>query len=151
MDLGERLTGKDRILIVDDDVDFLHLMSDILSETGYSVRTARTGMEAINKCMEELFSLLLIDIRLPDMDGVDLLNRVKDTDPKIRKVIITGYPSVDNAQRALNLGADGYLIKPVDPESLIEMVQRKLKQRDDEFRQRYPVLQPSRFSLEPFC
>ena len=128
---------KERILVIDDDIDFLDLISTILMEEGYVVDTAKSGEEAIEKCIEELYSLLLIDIKLPDFEGIHLLTRIQDTDPKMRKVILTGYPTLENAQKALNLGADVYLIKPIEVEKLLKTIEQQLKEREKEFKDRY--------------
>ena len=128
---------KERILVIDDDVDFLDLISTILMEEGYVVDTAKSGEEAIEKCIEELYSLLLIDIKLPDFEGIHLLTRIQDTEPKMRKVILTGYPTLENAQKALILGADVYLIKPIEAEKLLKTIEQQLKEREKEFKDRY--------------
>jgi len=131
---------KERILVIDDDIDFLDLISTLLMEEGYIVDTAQSGEEAIEKCIEEHYSLLLIDIKLPDFEGIHLLTRIQDTDPKMRKVILTGYPTLENAQKALNLGADMYLIKPIEAEKLLKTIEQQLKERKKEFKDRYLTL-----------
>ena len=79
-----------------------------------------TGQKALEKTKENYYSLVLVDRKLPDADGVELLNKIEDTDPKIRKIIFTGFPSIDNVQTALSLGAHAYITKPVDPKEIIE-------------------------------
>jgi len=75
--------------------------------------------------------LALIDIRLPDMDGVQLLTSLKETSPKMIKIIITGYPSLQNAVEAVNKGADGYIVKPIKMSELLAMIKEHLsKQRE---------------------
>lgn len=71
--------------------------------------------------------MALIDIRLPDMEGIELLTRMKDTTPKIRKIIVTGYPSLQNAIEAINKKADAYIVKPVDVKQLLDTIQEQLK------------------------
>jgi len=131
---------KDLILIVDDDTDFLNTISTLLKKEGYRVDTARTGSEAIDKCREEFYSLMLIDIKIPDMEGVELLTQIENTEPEIRKIILTGYPSLENAQRALNLGAHAYLIKPIEPETLLRTVKQQLEKQYKEFKDRYTTI-----------
>ncbi len=131
---------KERILVVDDDMDFLELVSTLLRGEGYEVDTAKSGREGLERCIEYFYSLILIDIKLPDFDGIELLTRIVDADPKIRKVIITGYPSLENARQALNLGADAYLVKPVKAEELLGTVRKQLLERDKEFAERYSLL-----------
>lgn len=131
---------KESILVIDDDLDYLKLVSKVLSDEGYEVDVAKSGQEAIEKCIKNFYSLMLIDIKLPDVEGIELLTRIKDTDPKIRKVIITGYPGPENMRQALNLGADAYLIKPVEADELLETVRKQLLERDREFAEKYSLL-----------
>jgi DNA-binding NtrC family response regulator len=104
---------KKRILIIDDDKLVLGNFKDILELEGYSVDTAETGKEAIEKSNANFYNLALIDIRLPDMDGTRLLTTMRDTVPRMVKIIVTGYPSLENAKEAVNKGADGYVVKPI--------------------------------------
>jgi DNA-binding NtrC family response regulator len=116
-----------RILVVDDDLNIRKSMEAILSEEGYDVDLAADGKEAIRKSESTTYNVALIDIRLPDMDGVELLTRMKDTVPRTRKIIITGYPSVQNAIEAVNRKADAYLVKPVDVEKLLATIETHLE------------------------
>ena len=116
-----------RILVVDDDVNIRKSMEAILSTEGYDVDSAGDGKEAIRKSELATYNVALIDIRLPDMDGVELLTRMKNTVPKTRKIIITGYPSVQNAVEAVNRKADAYLIKPVEVEKLLVTIETQLE------------------------
>jgi DNA-binding NtrC family response regulator len=138
------LKAKDLILVVDDDLDFLDLVSTLLRDEGYEVETAKSGQEALKKSMEKIYSLTLIDIKLPDFEGIELLERMVETDPKMRKVIVTGYQTLENTRRALNKGADAYLVKPLKAESILETVRRQLAERDKEFKEKYILLEGSR-------
>lgn len=120
-----------RILVVDDDESIRKTISAILEERGYVVDTAENGKEAIEKSSANFYNLALIDIRLPDMEGTRLLEEIKETTPKMVKIIVTGYPSLQNAVTAVNRGADGYLLKPVNIDSLLETIKQHLeKQRE---------------------
>ena len=99
-----------------------------------------TGQKALEKTKENYYSLVLVDRKLPDADGVELLNKIEDTDPKIRKIIFTGFPSIDNVQTALSLGAHAYITKPVDPKEIIEIVKNQLEARRKEFEDKYLTL-----------
>ena len=121
-----------RILVVDDDESIRKTLATILEEKGYVVDTAENGKEAIEKSNAKFYNLALIDIRLPDMEGIELLTRMKDTMPKMRKIIITGYPSLQNAVQALNKGADAYIMKPFDMENVLETIKEQLKQQEEE-------------------
>jgi len=134
------LKTKNYILVVDDDLDFLDLVSTLLIDEGYKVETAKSGQEALEKSREKIYSLALIDIKLPDFEGIQLLKKMQDTDPKMRKVIVTGYQTIENTRQALNLGADAYLVKPIKAEQLLETVRRQLTERDKEFKERYILL-----------
>jgi len=118
-----------RILIVDDDETIRKAISTVLKEKGYDVDTAECGEAAISKSKIEIYDLALIDIRLPDMDGVQLLTAMKETDSKMVKIIITGYPSLQNAVEAVNKGADGYIVKPVKMDELLTMIEGHLKKQ----------------------
>ena len=116
-----------KILVVDDDVNIRKTLKAILSAEGYEVDLAADGKEAIRKTESATYNVALIDIRLPDMDGVELLTRMRDTVPKMRKIIITGYPSVQNAIEAVNRKADAYLVKPVDVAKLLLTIKTHLE------------------------
>jgi len=123
---------KPRILIVDDDESIRKVLKTILEENGYTVDTAENGKTAIWKTNTKFYNLALIDIRLPDTEGTKLLARIKDTMPKMRKIIITGYPSVQNAVEALNKGADAYIMKPFDMEKILKTIGEQLKKQEME-------------------
>jgi len=119
--LGERA----RILVIDDDESIRSVLASILEEE-YAVDTAQNGADAIKKTKAILYNLALIDIRLPDMEGTELLTRMKETIPKMRKIIMTGYPSLGNAISAVNKGADAYLMKPFDTEKVLKVIKEQL-------------------------
>lgn len=121
-----------RILIVDDDESITNSMKTILEDEGYLVDTAVTGAGAIRKTEKTAYNIALLDIRLPDMEGVELLKLIKEGVPRTRKIMVTGYPSMQNAIAALNRSADAYLIKPVDVESLLRIVKEQLKLQEEE-------------------
>ncbi|MFW6117276.1 MAG: response regulator [Thermoproteota archaeon] len=118
-----------RILIVDDDGGIRKSLKNLLEEEGYKVDTAEKGREAVEKAESNYYHLALIDIRLPDMEGITLLNAMDDTTPKMVKILITGYPSLENAVEAVNQGADGYVMKPVDPPSLLQKIREQLQRQ----------------------
>jgi two-component system, NtrC family, response regulator HydG len=121
-----------RILVVDDDENIRNTVKAILEDEGYSVDLAATGREAIKRTEETLYNVALLDIRLPDMEGVELLKLMKDAVPRTRKIMVTGYPSMQNAVAALNKNADAYLIKPVDIEKLLDTVKEQLQLQEKE-------------------
>jgi two-component system, NtrC family, nitrogen regulation response regulator NtrX len=121
-----------KILVVDDDETIRKTMKAILEDEGYIVDLASTGKEAIGKTETNVYNLALLDIRLPDMEGVELLKLLKETVPRIRKIMVTGYPSAQNAIAAVNRQADAYLVKPVDIEKLLETVKKQLQLQEEE-------------------
>jgi DNA-binding NtrC family response regulator len=126
--LGERA----RILVVDDDEGIRTTLTAILEDEGYKVDTAESGKEAILKSNAGFYNLALIDVRLLDMQGTELLTRIKDTVPRMRKIIITGYPTVHNAIDAVNRNADAYMLKPFDIGKLLFVIKDQLRKQKDE-------------------
>jgi len=126
------MAQKARILAVDDDQNILKVVQAILQEKGYEVDTAQTGEEAINKTKENTYDLMLIDIRLPDTEGTELLTKIHDTKPKIRKIIVTGYPTLQNAVAAVNKAADAYVMKPFDVDDLLKTIEDQLAKQKKE-------------------
>jgi len=121
-----------KILVVDDDENIRNTMKAILEDEGYIVDLAATGSEAIQKTKKSAYNIALLDIRLPDMEGVELLKLIKDTVPRTRKIMVTGYPSMQNAIAALNKSADAYLVKPIDIENLLNTVKEQLQLQENE-------------------
>lgn len=126
------LDQKYKILLVDDDETIRTTMIAILEDEGYSVDSAPNGKEAIKKTQEQTYNLALLDIRLPDMEGVELLGRMKDSIPRMRKIMVTGFPSLQNAVEAVNKSADAYLIKPVDVDKLLATVKEQLQKQEED-------------------
>ena len=122
-----------RILVVDDEEGIRKSLKAVLEEEGYLVDTAESGQEAIAKSKAGFYNLALVDIRLPDMDGVELLTSMNEGTPKMVRIIVTGYPSLDNAIQAVNRGVDGYIVKPFTMEQLLNKIKEHLrKQRESE-------------------
>ena len=139
--LGKCMSGRSRdkteaerpsVLIIDDDEGILDTFSALISYKGYRAETAGSGKEAIEKSRHQFFNVALIDIVLPDISGTDLLVRLNETFPKMRKVIVTGNATLDNAVRSVNLGADAYLVKPVAPEELMRVIEEQLEKQREE-------------------
>ena len=124
-------TEQVRVLIVDDDETIRKSITTVLEEKGYLAETAENGRAAIRKSKKAVYNLALIDIRLPDMDGVQLLTSLKETSPKMVKIIITGYPSLQNAVEAVNKGADGYIVKPIKMGELLAMIKDHLLKQQE--------------------
>jgi DNA-binding NtrC family response regulator len=128
------LDKRARIIVVDDDESIRKTLAAILEEEGYFVDTAESGKEAMLKTNSNFYNLALIDVRLLDMEGTTLLTRIKETVPRMRKIIITGYPTVHNAMEAVNRNADAYLVKPFDVGKVLFVIREQLKKQEEEKR-----------------
>jgi len=121
--------SKTRILIVEDDENIRKTMKNILQQRGYETDTAKTGQEAEQKAKAKFYNLALLDIKLPDMEGTQLLAKLHENTPKMVKIMVTGYPSRENAMEALNQGANAYVTKPVKPAKLLALIKEKLEEQ----------------------
>jgi DNA-binding NtrC family response regulator len=122
---------KEAVLVVDDDKSILRVFSRILQKAGYVVDAVETGKEALARVQASFFAAALIDMRLPDMDGTDLLLQIRDQGFKMVKILVTGFPDLENGVRATDYGADAYLVKPIKPELLLSVLTEKLKERQE--------------------
>jgi DNA-binding NtrC family response regulator len=123
-----------RILIIDDDENIRKVLKTILEDEGYTVDTVGTAKKGIEQSEKAFYNLALIDVRLPDMEGIDLLSKLRSTKPKMRKIIVTGYPTLQNAISAVNKGADAYVMKPFEVEKILQTIEEQLKKQEEEKR-----------------
>jgi PAS domain S-box-containing protein len=124
------MSEKNCILVVDDDEGPRKSLSLILKRKGYEVESAGTGKDALEKARGRTISLALLDIKLPDTDGVDLIAPLKTIEPEIVILMVTGFASVENTVRSLNAGAAGYLVKPINHEEMLGKIQDLLERQD---------------------
>jgi len=117
------------ILVVDDDEDFRFNLSAILRGAGYEVRTASTGRQAIKEVARSAPSIALLDFRLPDMDGMKVLEGMRKIDRDLLAVMVTAHGDVKGAVRAMKMGAFDYVAKPFDEEELILIIKKALETR----------------------
>jgi DNA-binding NtrC family response regulator len=117
----------ERILVVDDDATIRETVSEVLGRRGFDVIPAESGENALAAARQHRFDLLLIDLRLPDMDGLEVMRRLRADDDRALAVIMTAYPDVRTAIQALKAGAYDYLNKPFDLDDLKGLVQRALE------------------------
>ena len=120
---------KTKILVVDDEevVRLSHLR--LLSGNDCSVATAWNGVEALAEMERHPYDLVLLDLRMPGMDGLTTLRAIKSRWPSAEVVVITGYPSVESAKEAIRLGAYDYLAKPVPPDDVIRVASGAITQK----------------------
>ena len=115
------------ILIVEDDEILRQILCDLLElKRGYHVDMAGTGQEALDKAKERFFNVVLLDLTLPDMEGLDLLRQLKKIHPATQGVILTGHDSEEIAADALGKGAFAYLVKPSSADDIMSTVERAL-------------------------
>jgi DNA-binding NtrC family response regulator len=121
---------KSRILVIDDDINVLDLTRFHLSRHGTDATTAQSGEEALRLLAENQHDVALIDLRLPDFDGIDLVSRVKELWPEIEIIVITGYSSVTKAVEATKAGAFYFVEKPVNYDELLILIDKALERRE---------------------
>lgn len=119
----------ERVLVIDDEASVIRMCIRALQGAGFAAEGASGGREAIERCQKEDFALLLIDLQLPDLGGLEVLRAVKEVDPDMAAIIITDHGTLESAVEAMRLGAQEYLNKPFDGDYLVSAVQQVLDRR----------------------
>lgn len=117
----------EKILVVEDDPLMLGALEILLLDEGYDVTTASSGVDAIQKARGQHFDLVVCDVRMAEMDGIETLSNLKQSQPDSRSIVITGYASPDVPIQAIKLGVDDYLMKPFDDRQFVQSVRRSLE------------------------
>ena len=120
---------EDQILIVDDEEIICSILARRLTREGYACVTANNGREALQYFYKHPFSLIISDIKMPEMDGLTLLKRVKAANPKMMVIMVTAFPEIDLAVEAMHLGAYDFIIKPADLDLVILSVRKALEKK----------------------
>ncbi len=120
---------RTRILIVDDEEIVRESLSAWLEQDGYTVQTAPDGETGLDRIGKERWSILLVDLKMPGIDGLQVLEEARKIQPEAAAVIMTAYATVDTAVSAMKIGAYDYLVKPFDPEELSLMIQKIVTQQ----------------------
>jgi len=115
------------ILLVDDEANLRTVFSDVLKRAGYRVKAVEDGHEAIKEVEQNTYNLALVDLRMPKMDGIEVLENIKKRKPEIPVIIYTGYGSVTTAVEAMRKGAVDYLNKPFSAEELKLSIRKALE------------------------
>jgi DNA-binding NtrC family response regulator len=123
------MNDKVSMLIVDDESSVRDSLKEWFLPEGYSVETAAEAMEALNKMRDSSFDIVLLDIKMPGMDGIELQKRLMEIDGQLTIIIMTAYATVDTAVQALKQGAYDYITKPVDPDDLSRLIRNAIVQR----------------------
>ena len=118
------------ILIVDDEQDILETLPDVVSKWGHKTFTAKNGVQALEVFNENPVDFIITDIKMPEMNGLDLLKKLQDIDKKAMIIFLTGYPSLDTAISAMRSGAYDYLVKPVNLDELKLRIERGLERKE---------------------
>ena len=121
---------KARIMVVDDERGMCDFLRYLLEGEGYQVEHAHSGIEALAKLEQGPFQLVLADIKMPGMDGLEMLRRIKEIDEDIVVIVMTGYSSLETAIKAIKYNAHNYLTKPFDdPDAVLAAVENGLAER----------------------
>ncbi|OGP73687.1 MAG: histidine kinase [Deltaproteobacteria bacterium RBG_16_49_23] len=123
---------RPHVLLMEDEMNVAKGLEMVMREEGYEVDMADTGQGALDKFRASEFDLLVADLRLPDMDGMDVVQHVREKRPRTNVVIITGYPSVSSAVQAVRMGVSDYLRKPFTEDEFKTAVKSALKEKEKE-------------------
>ena len=123
---------RPHVLLMEDEMNVAKGLEMVMREEGYDVDMADTGQGALDKFRAGQFDLLVADLRLPDMDGMDVVQHVREKRPRTNVVIITGYPSVSSAVQAVRMGVSDYLRKPFTEDEFKTAVKSALKEKEKE-------------------
>ena len=122
---------KGKILLVDDEIAFTTSMAKLLRVRGYQVTTASSGKQAIHLMEGENFDVVVLDLKMPGMDGIATLNEIKKLKLHTETLILTGHGSIDSALEAIKLGAYDYLTKPCEIDELVAKIEGAWEKKDD--------------------
>jgi DNA-binding NtrC family response regulator len=111
-----------KVLLVDDELDFLDVMRERLANRGMEVSTSASAVEALAQLETEHFDAVILDLKMPGMDGLEALNRIKEKRPEIQVILLTGHATVEKGVEAIKAGALDFVEKPADMESLAEKI-----------------------------
>ncbi|MEK7369567.1 MAG: response regulator [Planctomycetota bacterium] len=121
------LSNKHTILVVDDDPEIVTLLSKILLSEGYNVMDAQNGLEALRKVKKGGIDLVILDLIMPEMGGIEVLKRLGDIAPKLPVIVLTGHGDLQTAREAMMLGAYEYITKPFDADFVKAVVKKAFK------------------------
>ncbi|MFO0751972.1 MAG: response regulator [Thermodesulfovibrionales bacterium] len=121
--------NKGKVLIIDDEEIVRISCRRILVPEGYAVETVKSAEEGFALLAGERFDIVLTDLKMPDVDGIEVLRRVKKDWPEVEVIMITGYQTINTAVQAIKLGAFDYLEKPFTPDGIVSAIERAMEQR----------------------
>ena len=115
---------SEKVLLVDDEVDFLDTLSERMRTRGMEVATANTGIEALQKVEKEAYDVIILDLQMPGVDGLEALKVLKAKRPELQVILLTGHATVEKGIEAMKLGAMDFLEKPADLSQLTEKIKK---------------------------
>jgi DNA-binding NtrC family response regulator len=139
---------KTRVLLVDDEKEFVDQLSERLKHRDYDVTTVYSGQEALDKTRQFLYDVIVLDILMPEMDGIEALKNIKTIRPLAEVIMLTGHATVETAIEGMKLGAFDYLMKPTEIETLTEKINNAY-QRKAEQEERIRMAKAQRYSASP--
>jgi DNA-binding NtrC family response regulator len=123
------MSSKPKILVVDDEARFRTTLGKRLSRRGFEIVTLGSGKDALETLREQTFDVIVLDIRMPEMDGIETLAHIKKIDAGIEVIILTGHASVDSAVEITKLGGYDYLLKPCPIDDLVDKIERAYERK----------------------
>ena len=112
----------EKVLLVDDEEDFISALSERLEARGIKVETAVSGIEAVDKAVEEHFDAVVLDLQMPDIDGIETMRKLLKKNPDLQIILLTGHATLDKGIEAMKLGAMDFLEKPADIDKLMSQI-----------------------------
>lgn len=125
------MLAHNRILLVDDEINICKSCQRVFDQEGYVTEFALSGKEALEKAFRETFDLIITDLKMPDISGIEVIREIKQKQPDVPVIMITGYPSVPTAVEAIKLGADDYIPKPLKPDEILRAVDKAMEKTVD--------------------
>ncbi len=130
-----------KVLIVDDEEIILNVLRDILEETSFQVITAARGTEALERVCEQDIGVVLLDIKIPEMSGMEVLAKLTTDWPEICVIMVTGVADTQTAIEAMKLGAYDYLVKPLNLDDVLVKIQRAIKKKESELKNKRTMIE----------
>ena len=146
---SREMTGI-KVLVVDDEAVIRNGLCRVMEGRGYQAESSESGFGAIEKLQKAPFNIVITDLKMPGMDGIEVLKAIKILQPGVPVIIITGYSTVDTAVEAMKNGAFDYISKPFTPKQMIKMVEKALEQRTVQMQQTHPAVGPGLNGFEIF-
>src|SRR6476660_250770 len=123
------MSARGRILVVDDEANARTALAELLRDEGYSVETAADGFKALPKVEEFEPDIVVTDLKMPGLDGIALMHKVRERHPEVVLIVMTAYGAIDTAVKAMREGAADYITKPVNVDELTLVIQRELERK----------------------